>query len=231
MLLKKGADERMRWLSWCFALVLGSGVTFDTGARSQTAAPPFRVLFIGNSHTLVNDVADQVRRRLEVSRGTAVVEKIAKGGARLSSFARRSDVVSKLGSATWDVVVLQEASATFVLPDGPKRFHEAIDWFERQIPDRTRIVLYQTWPWQDDSRYLKRYGTTSEAMWGVMQREYAKAGKRGRIDVAPVGPCWLRSPARATFYSADGNHASPAGSRLAADVIARTIENESRERC
>ena len=221
----------MRLLSRCSTLLFAAATLFATEASPQTASTPLKVLFIGNSHTIVNDVADQVRRRLQASKGATIVESIVKRGARLRSFTRRGDVVSKLDSTTWDVVVLQEASATFVSPDGPSRFHEAIDWFERQIPERTRIVLYQTWPWRDGSRYLGRYGSTSEAMWNVMRREYAKAGQRTRIDVAPVGPCWLTSPARATFYSADGNHATPAGSRLAADVIARTIENQSRARC
>ena len=221
----------MRLLSWGFTFFFAVGTLFATEATSQTAAPPLKVLFIGNSHTIVNDVADQVRQRLEASKGATVVESIVKRGARLVSFTRRSDVISKLEGSRWDVVVLQEASATFVLPDGPSRFHEAIDWFERQIPERTRIVLYQTWPWQEDSQYLAKYRSTSSEMWNVMRQEYAKAGRRARVDVAPVGPCWLNSPAPAIYYSADGNHATPAGSRLAAEVIARTIENPSRARC
>ena len=224
-------DGFMRLLSWCFVLVLGSGAMFAPDARSETAAAPLKVHFIGNSHTIVNDVPSQVRRQLQASKGASVVDSIVKRGARLISFTRRMDVVSKLEGTGWDVLVLQEASATFVRPEGPSRFHEAIDWFRQRVPARTRIVLYQTWPWRDDSRYLRRYGSTSQTMWGVMRREYAKAARGARIDVAPVGSCWLDSPERETFYSTDGNHATPAGSRLAADVIARTIENGSRQRC
>ena len=214
-----------------FVLTL-SAVSLDASETKPAVRPiPYKVLFIGNSHLFVNDVPGQVRRLLQALKGSVSVRAITKGGARLLSFTRRPDVAAALNETAWDVVVLQEASATFVSTGGSERFHKAIDWFERRIPQGTRIVLYQTWPWREGSRYLRKYSATEIAMWGVMRREYAKVARRPRIRVAPVGPCWLGSPRLAALYSADGNHASPAGSRLAAAVIARTIEERGEKRC
>ena len=56
-----------------------------------------------------------------------------------------------------------------------------------------------------------------------MRRAYGEVARRPRVIIAPVGTCWVGSAKRAAFYSADGNHASVAGSRLAANVIAQTI--------
>ena len=188
-----------------------------------TAQSPYSVLFVGNSHLFVNDVPARVRHRLEAVKGRTFVATFTKGGARLASFTRRDDIVAALASRSWDVVVLQEASATFLARHGTTRFRDAVAWFRRRLPSRTRIVLYQTWPWQDGSRYLARRGANSAAMWHTMRAAYADVAARGGVTVAPVGSCWMAAPERATFYSHDGNHAAPAGSRLAAAIISATI--------
>ncbi len=181
------------------------------------------MLFVGNSHLFVNNVPERVRIRLQAERGETTVRAVTQGGARLISFTYRKDVQSLLTEQHWDVVVLQEASVSFLAATGRKSFHAAVNWFARRVSKDSRIVLYQTWPWRDGSRYLARTSFTSAAMWRAMQRAYAKHEGRLDLTIAPVGTCWVNSKARANFYSEDGNHASVAGSQFAADVIARTI--------
>lgn len=203
------------------AILMPAEATQPAGAPSEGSA--FHVLFIGNSHLFVNNVPARVQRHLQNAKGRVRIQSFTRGGAQLSSFTHRSDVATALESRTWDSVVLQEASATFLSPDGRERFERAVDWFARRLPARTRIVLYQTWPWRAGSRYFEGRSANAAGMWRAMRSAYARIARRDRVIVAPVGTCWVRSPRRDTLYSADGNHASVAGSRLAAAVIARTI--------
>lgn len=192
-------------------------------ANAQKRGTPFRVLFIGNSHLFVNDVPGRVRGLLRKTKGAVHIRKITKGGARLVYHRNRGDVARVLKSGGWDVVVLQEATATFLSPSGRKTFHQSLDWFLSRTPKGVPVVLYQTWPWRAGSRYLNGQGINSAGLWTVMRKAYATAGRRRRVIVAPVGERWMRSAKRHVYYSNDGNHASLAGSKLAARVIARTI--------
>lgn len=200
-------------------------LTAGPAAHAQTTPGPatFNILFVGNSHLFVNNVPQRVQQRLQTSKGATRIQTFARGGARLASFTGRADVRAALKGRAWDVVVLQEASATFLSPGWRQRFLNAVDWFRKRIPGTTRIVLYQTWPWRDGSRYFHGRASNTKHMWQAMRQAYAQAARRPRVTIAPVGSCWVGSAKRAALYSDDGNHASVAGSRLAARVIAKTI--------
>lgn len=212
-------------------IAYASGLSTATHAKARTSPNTFKVLFIGNSHLLVNNVPARVQRRLRTAKGQARIRTFAYGGARLLSFTRRADVASALRTTNWNIVVLQEASATFLTAHGRRNFQRAVRWFQRNVPAGTRIVLYQTWPWRSGSRYLGRSGSSSAKMWSAMQTEYSKPRRTRGVTIAPVGSCWVRSPRRAKLYSADGNHATVAGSRLAAAVISTTIIRGAHGNC
>lgn len=230
-------NDKVRMLSIGFAgliaaVLVASAVSTGTAAqRPGTTAPPFNVLFIGNSHLFVNNVPQRVRRHLRTGRGPIQIMTFARGGAQLSSFTHRADVAAALKSRAWDVVVLQEASATFLSPGGAHRFGQSIAWFRRRLGSNVRIVLYQTWPWRDGSRYFLGRASNNRHMWQAMRRAYATVARQPRLTIAPVGTCWMRSPRRAALYSADGNHASVAGSQLAARIIAATIRRNAPAEC
>lgn len=194
-------------------------------------ADAFKVLFIGNSHLFVNDVPARVQKHLQPFKGRIAVRTFARGGARLSSFTRRHDVTAALTTSHWDVVVLQEATASFLSPEGRRHFHEAVKWFSQRVPAKAQIILYQTWPWRADSRYFAGTSSNAAKLWEAQQLEHRRAARLERITIAPVGPCWMKSSRRAALYSNDGNHASIAGSSLAAAVIARTIVRNGHNGC
>ncbi len=208
------------------ALLFANATSAQTANKDAT-----RVLFIGNSHLLVKNVPVQVRGLLLKKNRNTSIRTIAVGGARLSHFAGRSDVATTLKSTNWDVVVLQEASVSFLTAQGRSTFHKSVDWFVRRLPPKTRIILYQTWPWRTDSGFYGARPFNEKTMWAAMRKEYAKIAQRKRVVIAPVGRCWVRSPRKAAYYSSDGNHASPAGARFAAKVIAQTIANKQRHAC
>lgn len=230
-------DDNIRMLARCFASALAgillALVTLNTAAASTPArgATPFSVLFIGNSHLFVNNVPQRVKERLRGSRGAVQIQAFTRGGAQLESFTRRDDVAAALTGRAWDVVVLQEASATFLSPGGSERFDRSVAWFRKRLPATTRIVLYQTWPWRDGSRYFQGRASNTHHMWRAMRTAYARIAQRREVIVAPVGTCWVRSPKQTKLYSADGNHASVAGSRLAARILAATITGKVPAEC
>lgn len=210
---------------WFAAAVLLAAQT-----NQASASGPFRVLFIGNSHLFVNNVPQRVQRRIATTKGRVDIRVFTMGGARLSEFAGRPQIKSALKRMRWDVVVLQEATASFLTSKGRRLFHQSVAWFQEYIPANARIVLYRTWPWRSGSSYLTDRGHSSQSLRRTMAIEYDKVARNARLEIAPVGPCWLASPDNDRFYSADGNHASVAGSELAARVIASTILRTP-ERC
>ena len=230
-------NENIRMLvRCCTRAIAGILLVLVTLAMTVAATPAreatsFSVLFIGNSHLFVNNVPQRVQERLRSSRGSVQIKTFTRGGAQLASFTRRTDVETALKSRTWNVVVLQEASATFLAPGGSERFDRSVAWFRKRLPATTQIVLYQTWPWRDGSRYFKGRASNTRHMWRIMRTAYARIAQQREVIVAPVGMCWVRSPSQATLYSADGNHASVAGSRLAARILAATIAGKVSAEC
>ena len=208
--------------------VMGDARALAVEPQQQGA---LKILFIGNSHLFLNDVPDQVRARLRTDNEDVEIQMFASGGARLIEFTEGEVVADALKAKHWDVVVLQEASISFLSARGRRDFHRALDWFLGRLPHDTRVILYQTWPWQDGSPYLFGRAEDEAKMWSIMQSEYATARQNSRVVIAPVGQCWVKSPRRAAFYSADGNHATAAGSTFAATVIANTIRDGRHKAC
>ena len=150
-----------------FALLMGVGwaIAGDNSPPANAAAQGrLRVLFIGNSHLQVKNVPAQVRARISTKYNNVQIRMLAVGGARLSDFVDRPDVVAALQKSKWDVVVLQEASVSFLSGSGRRVFHESVDWFLRRIGSDTRVMLYQTWPWQTGSRYYRSAAIGEKAM-------------------------------------------------------------------
>lgn len=216
----------------CLFVVSSVSTGFASGNSPADAPGTFKVLIVGNSHVFVNNVPARLRRLLNARNARrAEIRSITRGGASLISFTHRPAVAAALRAQDWNVVVLQEATATFLTPQSRRTFHQAINWFSKRIPKRTRIVLYQTWPWRADSRYFAGRSSNAASLWRAMQTEYRQVAKRRRLTIAPVGRCWMQSARRASLYSHDGNHASIAGSNLAATVIAFTINGDPRGNC
>lgn len=189
------------------------------------AGHPLRVLFIGNSYTYFNNCpeifaalarAREPGREIEVGRVTVP-------GQTLLALWERSDARQVLRSSQWDYVVLQDQSqlgdslrdGKFVV-NAPRMLHWGVRLFDAEIRRQgARTVLFLTWARkaQPDQQGDLNYGYDSIA------REL------GAI-LAPVGPAWQKTRADhpdLELYADDGSHPSPAGSYLAAAVLAGSI--------
>ena len=174
------------------------------------------VLFIGNSHTFVNDVPLSVRRLAEDEGFDCRVVLIAHGGWFLAQHVGEPDVRFNILNGGYDYVVLQE----YAQPFGPvEKYRDAAltlgEWIRAggSVP-----VLYETWARKDQPEVQPYMNETHRAI----------ADEIGAL-LAPVAEAWQtrrEDPSCPELYSDDGGHASPAGSALAAKVIWETIRGD-----
>jgi hypothetical protein len=177
---------------------------------------PLRVLFVGNSFTFGNDLPGLVAE-LALSRDPPVrleVETVARDGMTLERHWKDGDVPRRLTREAWDVLVLQEQGARPLTDPGLMEEYAGRFAALARKAD-THVILFQTW-----------------ARLNQPETEQARAATYRRIaesvgaTVAPVGAAWSRALARRpkpALHAADGVHASPAGSRLAASEILHAI--------
>ncbi|MBZ5725335.1 MAG: SGNH/GDSL hydrolase family protein [Acidobacteriia bacterium] len=196
------------------------------------AAPPLRVLFIGNSYTYFNNLPEIFAGLAMAGQPALRVEAaaITVGGSTLAQHRQRGEAQKAIREGHWDYVVLQEQSAlgTPLLVNGasqptdPAGFWQSVRDFDREIKAAgAKTVLYHTW--------AVRAAPESQPM---LDYAYLKiASELGAIDV-PAGPAWQESmhgtPAvGVNLYYVDGAHPSQAGSYLAACEFYATLFGKS----
>lgn len=203
-------------LSACISACIG----VPAGPQGGFAGDGDRVLFIGNSHTYVNDVPGLVQAFADsAGAGEISTGSIAKPGYALidhylesptRTFTSRCDGITHL--------VLQQGWT----PGGVYRDTLTIaakGFAELVARCNTKVVLYQVWPLRSQPQY---FPLTIES--------FAVAARESRSLLAPVAQAWELAISRgvtAELWDADGLHASPAGSYLAALVLYERIVSRS----
>lgn len=170
------------------------------------------MLFVGNSHTYVNDlpqVVELLAQTANESRPLAT-KMIAVGGATLKDLWDSGQAVQLLRQERWDYVVLQEQSQLPIT--NPGLMHKYVRLFASEIKRAgARTVLYLT---------SARRGRPE--MQGAIAEAYFAIAKETHAVVVPVGLVWERvlteSPAL-PLYDPDESHASPIGTYLTACVF------------
>ena len=188
---------------------------------------PVRVLMLGNSFTFYNDLP----KLLSAMTGWEVKSN-TKGGAFLSqqldeSLPLGSECLRLLAEEKWDYVVLQEQSNAPVTKKA--EFLASV----RALCEKIRAcqavpVLYATWAYREGSEKLASVDMTFAEMDAGMYDSYHEAARLGGALVADVGKAFAACRAYIDPYSSDDYHPSPAGSVLAAHMIADTIAAHAR---
>lgn len=177
---------------------------------SLITASKLSILFLGNSHTAVNNVPWMVEALLEsdASKRSVTVEMIT-GGA-LEDLSGRQDVLKAVSSGRWDVIVLQGAA----LSSSHKYVYSqagAIKLAKLAKASKARVLLYAEWPrkgW-DETDYIL----------GI----YSQIAKASGAEIVPVCSAWdaaLKVRNDLELWAGDGNHSSPLGGFLAGLTIA-----------
>lgn len=164
-----------------------------------------RVLFIGNSHTYVNDLPERFRRIAGEAGISLDVTMLASPGKTLLWHAGQPETGFNILYGNYDFIVLQNAAHPFA---GEAELMQGIEALQPYLTAvSAKVCLYMTWC---EQRFPEKQA--------VMTAAYLNAGKRFGCAVAPVGMGW-----KPDFYCSDGEHASPAGSEYAAKVIFQTL--------
>jgi len=211
--------------SWRGGIVAGLALTLVAacgGGGGGGSSPPatftgladINLLFMGNSHTLNNDVPGMVGEMVRAARpGRTVANVTAPGSLFLGERATDQPTLQLMRSRQWDFIVLQaqeySTSGQFTYPT------DGAETLVRMTNDLHAVpILFPEWP---------RYGIDES------QRIYAlhfSIAQKQPACVAPIPQAFDLAKVRTPdigLHSPDGNHSSPAGAFLASLVIANTI--------
>lgn len=218
MRVASATKRGVRWLALCTAL-LGAGCgTSGTSPAAATAQADVAVLMMGNSHTSMHALPQQLAQLLQAGLGGRTVG-IAQAPGWMFLDERLNHAPSRalLRGRAWTVVVLQaqkvSSSGQFTYATAPA------EELVRQVRSLGALpVLFPEWP---------RRGIAETQR--IFDRHMAIAQKVPAC-VAPVGQAWdlalQRHPALA-LHADDGNHAAAAGTYLTALVLYAAITGAS----
>lgn len=187
-----------------------------------------RILILGNSFTFTNNMPQTLARLT----GAEVVPH-TRGGARLSEHLNPK---TKLGAQTqaalehecWDYVVLQEMSHGPI--SSPKSFFSSVEQLCRQIrKNGATPILYATWAYQKGGAKLTAKGWDYDEMAREMYEAYHRAARENQALVADVGQRFYELSHTQNLYASDGVHPNESGSRIAAETIARVIQQHEED--
>jgi hypothetical protein len=174
------------------------------------AAPPPRMLFIGNSLTQANNLPGLVSSlALEVGQ-KVTCEMVAFGGFSLEDHWQQGDALKAIARGGWSIVVLQQGPSA--LPESQTSLREFTKRFDVEIRKAgAKTALFMVWPEGDRQNAFP-----------AVSESYANAAKDVGGMLFPVGDAWaaaLRRDPTLPLTGADHFHPSPQGSYLAALVI------------
>lgn len=209
------------------SLAACAGLGEDANACAE---PCTKVLFIGNSHTLVNDLPSQFEQLARSGGRNVEVEMLAREGTTLEGHVATADTAPLIASRDWDFVVLQEGSEVVTI-DLLRQQHmtPALNTLVPMIREAgAKPLLFSAWGFRNG---IATDGLTSyERMQAAMTAGYDQAAGEWGLPVAPVGAAWQRAvngSSALELWAEDGVHASPAGTYLAAGVFYASIFGES----
>jgi hypothetical protein len=203
-----------------FALAL-CGCGGGGGASGSSPAPPpspavadVTLLFMGNSHTSVNDVPGMVAAMVRAARpGRAVQAEEAPGWMFLEERAVDPASLERLQNRRWSFVVLQAQKYS-----SSGLFEYSIDGavaLARMARTAGAVpILFPEWPRRDVAETQRIYDL------------HVSIARLEPACVAPIGHAWDLALARhpgLVLHAPDGNHSAPAGAFLAALMIATTM--------
>jgi hypothetical protein len=197
---------------------------------------PLRVLFVGNSHTYVNDMPSmvvQLAAAAKENRGLEVALDVAPGAGLLQHLAS-GKVQAILSQKHWDYVVLQDQqqrpSFTFEPKEVERQFFapaRTLDVLIRAASAKT--ILFMTAARRPGDPELVP-GDDYEHMQERTRESYTRLAHELGVILAPVGSAWRWAHAKRPdlpLWAADGYHPGLHGSYLAACVFYRVLYDRS----
>jgi hypothetical protein len=191
----------------------------DTQRGGATSGPPpasadITLLFMGNSHTSVNDLSRMVADMVRAGRpGESVASVEAPGWMFLDERLADAPSMDLLRSQNWSFVILQAQKYS---ESGQVMYstEEAKELVRRSRAQHAVPIMFPEWP----RRGIDETQRIFDLHVSIAQAEPA--------CVAPIPQAFDLALARdptLTLHASDGNHSAPAGAFLAALVLYATI--------
>ena len=204
-------------------LLAACGGGGDAQRGGATSGPPpasadISLLFMGNSHTSVNDLTKMVADMVRAGRpGKTVASVEAPGWMFLEERLNDAPSMNLLRSQNWSVVILQaqkySESGQFQYSTAEAKELVRLSRAQHAIP-----IMFPEWP----RRGIDETQRIFDLHVSIAQAEPA--------CVPPIPQAFDIALARdptLTLHAADGNHSAPAGAFLAALVLYATITGSS----
>lgn len=187
----------------------------------------YKVLFIGNSYTYVNDLPGMLSDCAQSTGINITHSSSAPGGYTFQNHLNNSTTTSCIQQGGWDYVILQEQSQWPSFPYG--QFMNGCYPYARQLCDMIRqynekvqIVFYMTWGRKNgDQDNCQNYAPlcTYEGMDSLLYARYMMMAEDNEASVSPVGALWhhIRDHyPNIELYQPDESHPSVIGTYAAA---------------
>lgn len=191
----------------------------DTQRGGTTSGPPsatadISLLFMGNSHTSVNNLSKMVADMVRAGKpGRSVASVEAPDWMFLEERVHDKPSIDLLNSQNWSFVILQAQKYSL---SGQFNYstEEAKELIRMSRAKHAVPIMFPEWPQRNVDETQRIY----DLHVSIAQAEPA--------CVAPIGQAWdlalSRNPGL-TLHDSDGNHSAPAGAFLAALVLYATI--------
>lgn len=197
--------------AFLLAAALGTLQPAATADRLQpAAAPPTRVLFVGNSLTAANNLPAMVTAIAAASGRPFACETVAIPNFSLEDHWKQGDARRAIAGVEWDVVVLQQGPSA--LPESRVLLTTYARRFAGEIRKAgARTAMYMVWP-----SYARRGDFPG------VSRSYGAAASATGGMLLPAGDGWREAwslDPSLPLYGPDGFHPSTMGTYLAALVV------------
>ena len=176
-----------------------------------------KVLFIGNSHTYMNDMPEIFRQMMESATGETCDVFMLAYSARSLKWHMEEEYFSErfnILHGGYDYCVIQEQAHPMTSFDDTEKYAARIIELCKKVG--TQPVIFETWAEKVKPENQKE-----------MNRRYHKIAEDNGVIIAPVGEVWEKTLSElegdADLYFTDGEHASAIGDYLVAMILVKTI--------
>jgi hypothetical protein len=207
-------------------LICAYGFVFGNTQNSIASNQAIRVLFVGNSLTIYNDMPSIVELMGSTANEKICIETfmIARGGDSLdkivkSRMSHQSKYFKSIESKRWDYVVLQDHSKAPI--SGRNQMINAAEILVKiNRKNKAKTIFFMTWAPKEKPHQI-----------GEISTVYNNLGKSLDSKVAPVGLAWDYITRNSTIelYDFDGIHPNKVGTLLTACTIFSTITDQQCE--
>jgi hypothetical protein len=194
-----------------FLLLIFSSLTFSFGQDPNRSTT---ILFVGNSLTYTNDLPDLVAQLGTASGQTIHVEVLAFPNYSLEDHWNEGNLQKLIKDSSFDFVIVQQGPSS--LAEGKGMLLEYGEKIKNLCKRKnSKLAFFMVWPAKENYQHFD----------GVIQN-YTEAATKTQSVLCPVGKIWKEHFDRTNdfeYYGPDGFHPSMIGSKVAAEVIYKTL--------